>query len=56
MVGTPTERARHSRPTARDLQLKIQGYDVVRFTWRRVTGDPAEIAATLLRLLAGSRK
>ena len=36
---------------ARDVELKLFGFDVVRFTWRQVTGDPAGIAATLRSLL-----
>jgi very-short-patch-repair endonuclease len=36
---------------ARDLKLKLLGYDVVRFTWRRLTGDQAGVAGALRELL-----
>jgi very-short-patch-repair endonuclease len=36
---------------ARDLKLKLLGYDVVRFTWRQLTGDPAGVAGALRELL-----
>jgi very-short-patch-repair endonuclease len=39
---------------ARDARLKILGYDVVRFTWRQLTEEPADVAATL-RVLIGGR-
>jgi hypothetical protein len=34
-----------------DVQLKLLGYEVVRFTWRQLTDDPAGVAAALRRLL-----
>jgi very-short-patch-repair endonuclease len=40
---------------ARDAQLKLLGYDVVRFTWRAVTEDAEATAGTVRTLLAGSR-
>jgi very-short-patch-repair endonuclease len=40
---------------ARDAELKVLGYDVVRFTWRQVTRDSKAVATTLRALLAGSR-
>jgi very-short-patch-repair endonuclease len=36
---------------ARDTKLKLLGYDVVRFTWRQLTDDPARVAAALRELL-----
>jgi very-short-patch-repair endonuclease len=36
---------------ARDVDLKLFGFEVVRFTWRRVTTSPSGIAATLRSLL-----
>lgn len=35
----------------RDTQLKLLGYDVVRFTWRQLTDDPAGWAGALRELL-----
>jgi very-short-patch-repair endonuclease len=37
---------------ARDVQLALLGYEVMRFTYRQVTEDPAAIAATIRALLA----
>jgi hypothetical protein len=37
---------------ARDRRLTIAGWRVVRFTWRQVMRDPAEVAKTLESLLA----
>ncbi len=36
---------------ARDLKLKLLGYEVVRFTWRQLMDDPAAAAAALRGLL-----
>jgi very-short-patch-repair endonuclease len=36
----------------RDRLLLLGGYEVVRFTWRDVLDEPAEVSATLRRLLA----
>jgi very-short-patch-repair endonuclease len=36
----------------RDRRLLLAGYKVVRFTWRDVLEEPAEVAATIRRLLA----
>jgi very-short-patch-repair endonuclease len=36
---------------ARDEQLKLLGYEVIRFTWRRLRTHPAAVAATLRTLL-----
>jgi very-short-patch-repair endonuclease len=40
---------------ARDLELKLLGYEVVRFTWRQLTEMPAEVAAALRELLRADR-
>ena len=37
---------------ARDVELKLLGYTVVRFTHRQVTDEPAQVAQTLRVLLA----
>lgn len=40
---------------ARDARLAVLGYEVVRFTWRQVTANAAEVAKTIRTLLrAGS--
>ena len=36
---------------ARDLKLKLLGYEGVRFTWRQLTDDPSAVAAALRELL-----
>jgi very-short-patch-repair endonuclease len=36
---------------ARDVELKLLGYEVVRFTWRQLASEPAQLARTLRRLL-----
>jgi very-short-patch-repair endonuclease len=36
---------------ARDVCLKLMGYEVVRFTWRQVTGEPEHVARTIRELL-----
>jgi very-short-patch-repair endonuclease len=36
---------------ARDLKLKLLGFEVVRFTWRRLTDDPAAVAVSVRKLL-----
>jgi very-short-patch-repair endonuclease len=38
---------------ARDLDLRQQGYDVIRLTYRQVTERPADVARLLARELAG---
>ena len=35
----------------RDTRLKLLGYEVVRFTWRQLTDDPAGVAGALRELL-----
>jgi very-short-patch-repair endonuclease len=37
---------------ARDSQLRVMGYTVVRFTWRQLTEEPAFVVATVRKLLA----
>jgi very-short-patch-repair endonuclease len=41
---------------ARDVELKLLGYQVVRFTWRQLLGDRAGVTGTLRELLATPRK
>jgi Protein of unknown function (DUF559)/Transcriptional regulator, AbiEi antitoxin len=36
----------------RDRLLRLAGWEVVRFTWREVVEEPAEVVATIRRLLA----
>ncbi|MGH2923373.1 MAG: DUF559 domain-containing protein [Solirubrobacterales bacterium] len=36
---------------ARDVALKLRGYEVVRLTWRRIVGEPKTVADLLRRLL-----
>jgi very-short-patch-repair endonuclease len=48
-------RAHSSRSTfeadrARDVELRLLGYEVVRFTWRQVTGHPRDVVRALRRL------
>jgi very-short-patch-repair endonuclease len=38
---------------ARDLELRLLGYEVIRFTWRQLTDRPREVAAALRRLFLG---
>jgi very-short-patch-repair endonuclease len=35
----------------RDVELATMGYEVLRFTWNRVTGDAAEVASAIESLL-----
>jgi predicted transcriptional regulator of viral defense system len=39
----------------RDRRLQLAGWEVVRFTWRDILTDPAEVATTLVRLLSRRR-
>jgi very-short-patch-repair endonuclease len=41
---------------ARDARLKVLGYEVVRFTWRQITGDHPGVAATIRTLLDSRRR
>ena len=36
---------------ARDTELHVRGFQVIRFTWRQLTERPAEVAAALRELL-----
>jgi very-short-patch-repair endonuclease len=38
---------------SRDARLKLLGFDVVRFTWRRIATDSTAVAATIRGLLRG---
>jgi len=38
----------------RDRELKLLGYDVVRFTWRQLTDDPAAVGVAVRKLLRSS--
>jgi hypothetical protein len=40
------------RDRRRDRRLLLEGWRVVRFTWRQLVSDPGEIAATMRALLA----
>jgi very-short-patch-repair endonuclease len=44
-------RAAFEADRARDVELRLLGYQVVRFTWRQVVDQSAEIAAALRKLL-----
>ena len=37
---------------ARDAYLRLEGYEVLRFSWRQVMHDPASVVALLRRYLA----
>ena len=43
--------AAFERDRQRDAALQVAGFRVVRFTWRQVSRDPQEVAATLSALL-----
>jgi Protein of unknown function (DUF559) len=40
------------RDRARDQRLTLEGWRVIRFTWRQILNEPARVAATLRALLA----
>lgn len=44
-------RASFEADRARDAELALRGYRVVRFTYRQVTGEPERVAATIARLV-----
>jgi very-short-patch-repair endonuclease len=44
-------RAAFESDRARDVELRLLGYEVVRFTWRQLTDRPREVAGALLSLL-----
>jgi very-short-patch-repair endonuclease len=41
---------------ARDARLKARGYEVLRFTWRHVTGEPSTVASLILSVLDHAEK
>ena len=45
------DRASFESDRARDAQLALQGYRVLRFTYGQVTGERAQVAATVRRML-----
>lgn len=47
-------RSAFERDRVRDLDLKLRGYLVVRFTWLQLTEGPAKVAEALRRLLQAS--
>jgi very-short-patch-repair endonuclease len=51
--GWDTHRHRSSfeGDRARDVQLKLLGYDVLRFTWRQLQHEPAGVIAALRAFL-----
>lgn len=49
---THRTRAAFERDRRRDQRLQLAGYRVVRFTWRHVIDDPADVATTVGALLA----
>jgi very-short-patch-repair endonuclease len=51
---THRDRASFEADRTRDAELKLLGYDVVRFTYRQVLDEPERVARTLRALLAGS--
>jgi very-short-patch-repair endonuclease len=44
-------RAAFEADRARDVELRLLGYEVVRFTWRQLRDDPAGVAGALRELL-----
>ena len=44
-------RASFESDRARDAKLAVQGYRVLRFTYRQVTGERAQVAQTIRRML-----
>ncbi len=36
---------------SRDVELKLRGFEVLRFTWRQLTSEPAHVASTVRKLL-----
>jgi very-short-patch-repair endonuclease len=51
--GSHGRRSAFEQDRSRDARLKLLGFDVVRFTWRQITGERAAIAATIRGLLRG---
>lgn len=46
-------RAAFESDRARDVELRLLGYEVARFTWRQLSERPREVAGALRKLLAG---
>ena len=49
--GSHGTRSAFEDDRARDAQLKLLGYEVVRFTWRQISVEPATVVAVVSRLL-----
>lgn len=49
--GAHRTRSAFEEDRARDAHLAVLGYEVVRFTWRQITDDPAGVAKTIRALL-----
>jgi very-short-patch-repair endonuclease len=49
--GSHGTRSAFEHDRARDLHLTLLGHEVVRFTWRQLSEDPAGVAAALRELL-----
>jgi predicted transcriptional regulator of viral defense system len=49
-------RAAFERDRRRDQRLTVEGWRVVRFTWRQIVEEPAVVSATLRSLLGGERR
>lgn len=50
--GSHGTRSAFEDDRARDAQLKLLGYEVVRFTWRQISDEPATVVAVMSGLLA----
>jgi very-short-patch-repair endonuclease len=44
-------RAAFERDRARDLQLKLLGYEVIRLTWRQLSQQPLDVVTSIRRCL-----
>jgi very-short-patch-repair endonuclease len=49
--GAHGTRSAFEADRSRDVELKLLGYEVVRFTWRQLTSQPSHVARILRRLL-----
>jgi very-short-patch-repair endonuclease len=49
--GTHGTRSAFEADRARDIRLRMQGFHVLRFTWRQLTDDPKAVAAVIGSLL-----
>jgi len=52
--ATHGTRQAFERDRQRDQRLMVEGWRVVRFTWRQITDEPQYVAATLRRLLTAA--